>query len=691
MSGPGLQQPSVTVQEAEILEGRWLRVATAEDAPPALTFRRDGGEARPAGDLAAIDLAELAPGGEEAVEWELADAVAAGDAQVRGRCVLAVQGRPVRFVVARADDGRVLLEARPLAPHAELEHVKVEGDSLLLSATAPGAGPGSARVVAVRRGGGEELAVAAVVDGGVLRATLDLVVFGAARAAEQPVVWDLHVERDSGERLRLGAHLDGIPEKRKTVVFPTRPVAGGLEVGPTFTAEDNLAVRVAGAGGGARDVVSRPGHESLRRRLLGGLAIAVHRLALGLVARLVGRRAGEAAAAQDGPVRILLTHAYGFGGTIRTTLNVAGELAADREVELLSVIRRRRRPFFAFPGGVAVTALDDEIADGGRRLLRKLPSLLVHPDDYAYPFCSLRTDVLLVRALRRMAPGVLVTTRPAYNLLAARLAPAGVCTIGQEHQHFAAHRPGLEKDVRRRYGGLDALTVLTEADRRDYEGLLAGSNTRVEHVPNALVPLDGGLSAQTTPIVVAAGRLNAQKGFDLLIPAFAAVARAHPEWQLRIYGSGHQRPLLRRLILEHDLYENVFLMGPTRRLGDALAASSLFVLSSRFEGFGMVLVEAMSKGLGVVSFDCPRGPGEIVTHGQDGVLVPNGDVEGLSRAMLELIEDPERCRSLGAAALESARRYEPAAIAERWTTLLGALDAPLGSPVRDRGIATARG
>ena len=616
-----------TGARVEIEEGRRL-VVTGAGAP---VLRRDGGELalqpREGGD-AELDLAALVAAGE--ARWTLAPTA---------------EGPAAAAVVAGADDAlwRIRLrggavEVAPLPPHAEADHPRVEDGALIVT----GAGAPGDVLVARLRDGGEEVRAPVQLSAGRFHARLPL--------ADLPRggVWDLRL----GD-LRLGTHRDGLPGKREVLILPA-VTAGGLERRPFYTVEDNLSVRVAPPEPAAAPAV--PGAVSRRRRLLGGLAVAAHRAALGLAARLP-----KPAPRHDDTVRILVLHAYGLGGTVRTSFNLAAGIAG--EVELLSMMRRRARPFFAPPA--PVTVLDDQRERG---LLDRLPSLLVHPEDYAYPYASLRTDVALLRALRRIRGGVLVTTRPAFNLLAARLAGPGVITVGQEHMNFRSHRPRLAADLRRHYGGLTALTVLTAADARDYAAALPG--TRVERIPNAVPALGGPDAAPAAKRVVAAGRLESQKGFDLLIAAWERVAAAHPDWELRIYGSGPRRDDLRRMILDRGLYGSILLMGRTRHMGEALAAGSLFVLSSRFEGFGMVIVEAMSKGLPVVSFDCPRGPGEILRAGRDGILVPAEDVVGLADGILELIEDEDRRRRYGAAAKENARTYAVPAIAERWEELL---------------------
>jgi glycosyltransferase involved in cell wall biosynthesis len=313
-----------------------------------------------------------------------------------------------------------------------------------------------------------------------------------------------------------------------------------------------------------------------------------------------------------------------------------------------------------------------------------MPSVLFYRGDYAVRSMSLWTDLQLVRKLRAPGPAVVIATRPGLNVFVAELAPPDVVTVGEEHLNLSTYRPGLQAQLRRSYRRLDALAVLTRGDLRDYRRALKGARTRIVQIPNALPQLGGEPSDLTNPVVVAAGRLTPQKGFDMLIRAFALVVEARPDWTLRIFGDGPLRNRLERKIRQFGLQEHVFLMGSAEDLGRELSKASVFALSSRFEGFGLVLVEAMSKGVPVVSFRCRRGPAEIITDGVDGLLVRPRDVRGLAAGILRLIEDEDERRRLGAAALQSAARYDLTSVSSRWLELLGDL-APAARPADARG------
>ncbi|MCW2902027.1 MAG: glycosyl transferase group 1 [Streptosporangiaceae bacterium] len=375
------------------------------------------------------------------------------------------------------------------------------------------------------------------------------------------------------------------------------------------------------------------------------------------------------------PIRILLVNAYAMGGTIRTVLNLAGHLARDHDVEIVSLIRRRKRPFFPIPDGVTVTVLDDRTEPPGRlrALLARIPSVLTPVEDGSFRSLSLWTDLRLARGIWDVRAGVLITTRPSLNLLAAELAPSGVVTIGQDHMNLGSYRAEIRRAIRRRYGRLTVLSVLTRAALADYEEVLAGAAVRVVRIPNALPDVGGGMSAGDGKVIIAAGRLSRQKGFDLLIKAFEEVALAHPGWILRIFGSGQSRDELAAMIAARGLDGRVILKARTPTFGQELAGASVYVLSSRFEGMPMVIIEAMSKGLAVVAFDCPQGPAELITHREDGLLVPAEDVAALTAALTEVIEDEALRLRLGERARRSAQAYDLAVVGAQWDALLAEL------------------
>lgn len=221
----------------------------------------------------------------------------------------------------------------------------------------------------------------------------------------------------------------------------------------------------------------------------------------------------------------------------------------------------------------------------------------------------------------------------------------------------------LIKQIKR----LDRFVVLTKEDSMNWPEL---SNMVV--IPNFVFTNSIVRSDLSSKRVIAVGRYSWQKGFDLLIEAWKKVNALHVDWHLDIYGSGDNlkyQELADRLLLSssvtcHKSVDNIY---------EKYAESSLFVLSSRYEGFGLVLVEAMGTGLPVVSFACPCGPRDIIEDGVSGYLVDNDDVQQLAERICFLIENEDICRSMGRAAIERACIFSRDQVMRRWIELFESL------------------
>lgn len=376
-------------------------------------------------------------------------------------------------------------------------------------------------------------------------------------------------------------------------------------------------------------------------------------------------------------IRYMLLHAYGMGGTIRTVVNQANAMAAaGHDVEIVSAVRRRTKPQFAIDPRVKVWALVDqrnavETDSLARKVWRRARGKIVPAGEFAAGYFTERVERAVIDYVSPLSDGILVTTRPALNLIAARRATSGVIRVAQDHMNLGSYRKPVREQISRHYSRFDAVVVLTETSRAEYREALPGCP--VIRIPNG-IPMAGRVhSDHTAPVVIAVGRLVKQKGFDYLIKAFASIADERPEWELKVFGTGPSEEKLRERIEEAGLTGRFKLMGRTETIHDEMAAASIYALSSRIEGLPMAMIEAMGHALPVVAFDCPTGPADVLTHDVDGVLVPPRDPEALGVALSRLMGDIDTRRRLGAAAARTAQSYSPEVVMPLWEDLFTAL------------------
>ncbi|MEV4869401.1 glycosyltransferase family 4 protein [Streptomyces syringium] len=375
-------------------------------------------------------------------------------------------------------------------------------------------------------------------------------------------------------------------------------------------------------------------------------------------------------------ISFLLQNAYGIGGTIRSTFNVAGALAARHDVEIVSIHRTGGKPKLPLHGKVKLVHLVDTRAETGAdrdNPLLQQDSAHVPPVEAKGAHFSALTDKRVAEHLARTDADVVIATRPGLVMYLAEFGQDRYLRIGQEHRIYGTHEPNIRAAQDRAIPHLDAHTAVSEADATTHREQFPGIRTKLIALPNGVPASEVEPSDGRAKLVVAAGRLIPVKRYDLLVKAWATVAATHPDWRLRIYGRGPQQAKLREQIDTLGLNEHITLMGAHSPIETEWAKGSIAAVTSREESFGMTIVEAMNCGVPVVATDCPHGPGEIINDGTDGLLVPVGDADGIAKGLLKLIEDDELRRAMGRAARVSAERYHPDSIARQYEELIASL------------------
>lgn len=375
---------------------------------------------------------------------------------------------------------------------------------------------------------------------------------------------------------------------------------------------------------------------------------------------------------------IYCTHStYNPGGMERVLLNKVTYLSQlpGWEVSVVTTDQHQRPPFYPFPEKVRMTDLGINYSeDNGKGAWKKITGYLRKRKEHKRKLTAL---------LLKEKPNIVVSLYPSESSFIPDIKDGSKKVLELHYCKFFRlqyGRKGLlgwidklrtrqDEQIVRRF---DKFVVLTNEDRRYW-----GDLPNIEVIPNAAMHVSDAYSDVMNKRVIAVGRLDYQKGFDRLIQAWQLVQHTgkFTDWKLDIFGQGEWREMLQQMIDRAELQNTVCLNRPTKQIGEEYVKSDMLVMSSNYEGFPMVMIEAMACGLPVVSFDYKCGPKDIIQTGINGLLVPNGDIQALADAMMKVMEDEAYRKMLSQNARKVVDTYSEQAVMSQWIRLFTSITA----------------
>lgn len=375
---------------------------------------------------------------------------------------------------------------------------------------------------------------------------------------------------------------------------------------------------------------------------------------------------------------IYCTHStYNPGGMERVLLNKVSYLSQlpGWEISVVTTDQHQRPSFYPFPEKVRMTDLEINYSDDNDKgIWKKITSYLRKRKEHKRKLTAL---------LLKEKPDIVVSLYPSESSFIPDIKDGSKKVLELHFNKFFRIQYGRKgiiglidrwrtRQDERIVCRFDKFVVLTNEDKGYW-----GDLPNIEVIPNAAIHVSKNYSEVKNKRVIAVGRLDYQKGFNRLIQAWKLVQHTgrFSDWKLDIFGQGEWREMLQQMIDKQGLQNTVKINPPTNAILNEYVHSSLLVMSSNYEGFGMVLVEAMSCGVPVISFDCKCGPKDIIQPGINGLLVPNGDIQALADAMMKVMEDEAYRKMLSQNARKVVDTYSEQAVMSQWIRLFTSITA----------------
>ena len=344
------------------------------------------------------------------------------------------------------------------------------------------------------------------------------------------------------------------------------------------------------------------------------------------------------------------------GGIERVVSLLCGQFAVshqDLEIEIVSQFRSSKVLAYEFVGA-KITYLSEKDYDAKPHSFQRMFRILGNVLNVRKHFKKNKYDVIVGQSYPN-------------NIL---LYLAGVDlsnVIAAEHVYYDYYGSFLKKLRLHVYKKCFKVVVLTSKDKECYDNHFPSEHTYL--IPNPVVLTETFASPLDSKVAIAVGRIQYQKGFDTLVEVFKRVHEKHPDWIVQIYGDGSLRAELEQQIAGAGLNGIINLMGCSNEIYKKLRDAAFYIMSSRFEGFTMVLIEAQSQGIPIVSFDCPNGPWDIIDNGVNGILVEDQNKDALCDGICYMIEHPEERKAMGKKSLKNVDQYSTVVVCNMWKRL----------------------
>ncbi len=372
-------------------------------------------------------------------------------------------------------------------------------------------------------------------------------------------------------------------------------------------------------------------------------------------------------------VSILGLH-LNYGGIEKSIAALANILCEDYNVEIACCYKLLNEPAFSIDRRVKIKYLLPDMAPNRDVFKKKLKDkkFISAFKEGLYSVKVLRyRKKEMVSYIKNSNADIIIATRDIFDEWLGEYGPSKALKIGWEHNHY--HNDfKYAKSIVRSVTNLDYLVLVSKELKTFYSKSLVNSKCKCVYIPNVIDDLPKRKSSLNEKRLVSVGRLSSEKGFIDLLKIFNSLLKKHSDWKLDIIGDGSERENLESFINEHELNDSVTLHGFQNKdyIAKVFRNSSIYVMTSFTESFGIVLIEAMSYGIPCVAFDSAEGAREIIDSGSNGLLVKSRSFLAMVRAIEKLMDNKEMRIKFGSQARNDSKKYTSSVVSEYWFDLL---------------------